>query len=135
MTVFGDEGVIDLEARTWGAVQMGRCLDSLAAVTGRVVEVGCGAGRCIRTIRHNRPDLDACGCDLSAGSIAVARRHDDGVQYETADAATLPYPDGTFDAECALGETCQGGFCATTMPLTVIMDGDKSITASFADPP
>ncbi|HUU82732.1 MAG TPA: class I SAM-dependent methyltransferase [Phycisphaerae bacterium] len=97
-TVFGDEDFVDVQARTWGAVRMRRCLESLAGVKGRVLEVGCGAGRCIRTIRRHRPDLEAFGCDLSARSIDAARRHNDGVEYETADAVALPYEDAAFDA-------------------------------------
>jgi ubiquinone/menaquinone biosynthesis C-methylase UbiE len=96
--VFGDQDVIDVGARTWGAVRMRRCLAALTSVTGRVLEVGCGAGRCIRTIRHRRPDLEAFGCDVSERSIEIARQYDDGVRYEAADAAALPYDDGMFDA-------------------------------------
>ena len=97
-TAFGDEDLIDVGARTWGAVRMRRCLDSLAAVTGRVLEVGCGAGRCIRTIRRHRPDLEAFGCDLSGRAIELARRRGDGVRYQTSDAAALSYEDDKFDA-------------------------------------
>lgn len=96
--VFGDGEVIDAHARTWGAVRMRRCLESLEGVSGQVLEVGCGAGRCIRTIRHHRPDLSAFGCDLSERAIEQARRQRDGVEYDTADAMSLPYDDATFDA-------------------------------------
>lgn len=97
-TVFGDQDLIARNRRSWAAVRMRRCLESLADVTGQVLEVGCGAGRCIRTIRHHRPDLAACGCDLSQSAIDAARRHRDGVVYQRADAAELPYADQTFDA-------------------------------------
>ncbi|MCP4249326.1 MAG: class I SAM-dependent methyltransferase [bacterium] len=96
--VFGDGDVVDLNRRDWGAVRMGRCLASLADVRGRVLEIGCGAGRCIRTIHRHRPDLEAFGCDLSARSIEAARRYGGGIAYETADATALPYPDRSFDA-------------------------------------
>ncbi len=77
--VFGNEHVIDIGAREWGAVRMRRCLESLAAIRGRILEIGCGAGRCIRTIRRYRGDLEAWGCDLSEPAIATARGHVDGV--------------------------------------------------------
>ncbi len=96
--VFGDGDVVDLNRRDWGAVRMRRCLASLADVRGRVLEIGCGAGRCIRTIHRHRPDLEAVGCDLSARSIEAARRYGGGIAYETADATALPYNDASFDA-------------------------------------
>ena len=96
--VFGDQEVIDIRQRTWGAVRMRRCLASLEGVAGQVLEVGCGAGRCIRIIAHHCPDLTAHGCDLSEPAISRARQHHDGVHYRTADAGTLPYDHGTFDA-------------------------------------
>jgi len=96
--IFGDEAIIDPRGPSWASVRMRRCLASLAEVRGQVLEVGCGAGRCIRTIRHQRPDLAAFGCDLSDRAIETARGHRDGVRYEVADALDLPYEDGRFDA-------------------------------------
>ncbi len=77
---------------------MRRCLESLEGVSGGVLEIGCGAGRCIRTIAHHRPDLSAFGCDISEAAIHRARRHCDRVQYRTGNAADLPYESATFDA-------------------------------------
>ena len=96
--VFGDEDVIDVGQPSWGAVRMRRCLASLEGVTGSVLEIGCGAGRCIRTVARHRLDLTAHGCDLSQAAVTRARQHDDGVQYRTADATALPYEDRTFEA-------------------------------------
>ncbi|MCH7701728.1 MAG: class I SAM-dependent methyltransferase [Planctomycetes bacterium] len=96
--IFGNEGIIDIGAHNWGAVRMGRCLESLIDVRGRVLEIGCGAGRCIRTIRHHRPDLEAWACDLSKPAIGTARAHGDGVRYAVSNAEGLPYPTGAFDA-------------------------------------
>lgn len=39
------------------------------------------AGRCIRTIGHYRPDLDAWVCDLFEPAIATAQGHGDAVRY------------------------------------------------------
>jgi SAM-dependent methyltransferase len=96
--VFGDEGIVDLDSPTWGAIRMRRCLAALVDVRGHVLEVGCGAGRCIRTVHAHRPDLKAYGCDISETSLALADEHRDGIRYDFANAATLPYPADYFDA-------------------------------------
>ncbi len=77
---------------------MRRCLESLTTVRGRILEVGCGAGRCIRTIGHYRPDLAAWGCDLPESAIGTARAHGDGVRSAVANAEGMPYPTAAFDA-------------------------------------
>jgi SAM-dependent methyltransferase len=59
----------------------------LAGVDGgeRVLDVGCGNGAYLRALRGRR--VDALGCDLSLGMLAVARGHQPVVN---ADATALP---------------------------------------------
>ncbi len=96
--VFGDQDIIDTSAHSWCAVRMQRCLDSLADIRGSVLEVGCGAGRCIRTVARHRSDLTCFGCDIAERAIQSACSHADGVTYQQADANRLPYDDNTFAA-------------------------------------
>lgn len=97
-TIFGDQERIDVSAADWSAVRIRRCLEALQRVSGRVLEIGCGAGRCIRTVKSRRPDLECHGCDVGRAAIERARGYDDAVIYDVADATRLPYPDGHFDA-------------------------------------
>jgi ubiquinone/menaquinone biosynthesis C-methylase UbiE len=100
--IFGDQVLIDISRHSWSALRMQRCLRSLNEIRGAVLEVGCGAGRCIRTVAHHRPDLACHGCDISQKAIEVARAHNDGICYDLADAHRLPYADAQFDAVMVL---------------------------------
>lgn len=65
---------------------------------GSVLEVGAGTGRHLQHVRH-RFDRYVM-TDLSADMLALARyRYRDcaGLQFETADATNLSYPDASFD--------------------------------------
>lgn len=68
----------------------------------RVLDVGCGAGFLANQLA--RDGFAVCGIDASAESLAVASDHDETgrVEYQRADALALPYPDGAFDAVCAM---------------------------------
>ncbi len=73
-------------------------LEALSEVRGKILEVGCGAGRFIRTIKRLRPDFVASGCDKSREAIDHARRHNTDIDFALGDAEDLPYPSATFDA-------------------------------------
>src|SRR5439155_11134427 len=47
------------------ALRLERCLEAIAHERGKLLEVGCGAGRYTRAFLHYRPDLEVCGCDIS----------------------------------------------------------------------
>lgn len=47
----------------------GIVLDTLAAVSGAVVDVGCGNGRYLRRLRGERPDLLTVGVDVAEGIL------------------------------------------------------------------
>ena len=100
----------DYEAKTWGghevrvspkylgALRLKYCLDDLRAVSGSVLEVGCGAGGMARAIKAYRPDLEVYGCDLSERSIRAAQADPDGVTFDLGDAYELPYENDSFQA-------------------------------------
>ncbi|HYO97542.1 MAG TPA: class I SAM-dependent methyltransferase, partial [Polyangiaceae bacterium] len=68
----------------------------------QVLDVGCGAGFLANQLA--RDGYSVVGLDASPDSLVVARRHDETqtVRYEAGDALALPYPDGSFDAVCAM---------------------------------
>jgi trans-aconitate methyltransferase len=74
----------------------------LAALHGvpapaRVLDLGTGTGRAARVLAERWPDAEVVGADASAGMLEQARRLGGRVRYEAADAASLPYPDASFE--------------------------------------
>jgi 2-polyprenyl-6-hydroxyphenyl methylase/3-demethylubiquinone-9 3-methyltransferase len=67
-----------------------------------VLDLGCGAGYLTNFLAERGHRVT--GLDTSAEALAVARRHDSthSVDYLVGDACALPFPDGRFDAVCAM---------------------------------
>jgi len=67
-----------------------------------VLDVGCGAGFLSNTLAQQGHRLT--GIDLSPKSLEVAKAYDQTqtVQYQTADACSLPFKDAQFEAVCAM---------------------------------
>lgn len=66
-----------------------------AAISGRVLDVGCGTGRFLGALPADV--YQRYGVDLSAGMIRVALRRDLTLQCCVASATALPYADESFD--------------------------------------
>lgn len=64
------------------------------------LDVGCGVGAFHPFMRDVFRRL--CGTDVSAASIAQARRSNPSVDYEAYDGKILPYADATFDLVTAI---------------------------------
>jgi ubiquinone/menaquinone biosynthesis C-methylase UbiE len=64
------------------------------------LDVGCGVGTFHPFMRGVFRRL--CGADVSAASVAEARRANPDVEYETYDGKVLPYGDATFDLATAI---------------------------------
>jgi SAM-dependent methyltransferase len=80
-----------------GNTALGHALEAIGPRGGRILEVGCGAGRFIRTVAALRPDLEPHGLDLGPRSVRLAAGYRDGVAYTLASATALPYQDQTFE--------------------------------------
>lgn len=73
----------------------------------RVLDVACGTGSVARRAAHRvGPSGRVVGLDLNEGMLAVARRVSGpsrpAIEWRQGDAASLPFPDGSFDVV-----TCQ----------------------------
>ena len=68
--------------------------------SGCVLDVGCGNGRDVGVFADL--GFDAIGIDLSADEIGYARAARPDCKFEVADAAALPFDDGTFGAAFAI---------------------------------
>jgi SAM-dependent methyltransferase len=64
----------------------------------RLLELGCGAGKFLGTLRRDFPDVTLCGVDASQVAIERARRTHPGVQFEVRCASDPGFPDASFDA-------------------------------------
>jgi SAM-dependent methyltransferase len=69
---------------------------------GRVLEVGCGAGRFLRAIRLHRPELDLVGADVSRSALAVLSGASPEIETRCVEGSSLPAADGEFDAVLAM---------------------------------
>jgi len=105
----------DYEAAIWGretirpderSIAGFRLAEALAFLParGRVLEVGCGAGRFLCALEAQRPGLERVGADVSARALAAlaARSPGTSTRLVEAHASALPARDGEFDAVLAL---------------------------------
>jgi len=69
---------------------------------GRLLEVGCGAGRYLRALRELRPELGLVGCDVSRSALASLAASAPGIEVRLASGHDLPAADGEFDAVLAI---------------------------------
>ena len=73
--------------------------------SGRVLDVGCGAGRVTVMLARRRSSVELTGLDLSATMIELAREQGAGtpnVFFRVGDAMRLPYDDGVFDGALSI---------------------------------
>jgi demethylmenaquinone methyltransferase / 2-methoxy-6-polyprenyl-1,4-benzoquinol methylase len=77
-----------------------RAADLAALSPGdRALDVATGTGDlAIELARRVGPDGEVVGSDFSAGMLELARRKDDRVRWELANAMALPYQDDAFSA-------------------------------------
>lgn len=85
--------------RSWAVTPL---LDAAHVRTGhRILDVGTGTGT-VAAEAHAR-GVDVVGVDFSDAMLAEARRAVPGVEFHSAPADRLPYPDESFDAVVANG--------------------------------
>jgi len=99
-----DKGVWEREYARRGTI-WGRSAHELPAIpTGsRVLELGCGNGKTTRSLV--RKGLRVTAVDFSPCAVSLSRKHSvAGVEEDlaTADAVSLPFRDGSFDAVSAV---------------------------------
>jgi SAM-dependent methyltransferase len=79
----------------WGFAR--EAVELLAPQAGeRILDIGCGTGQLTREIANSGAHVT--GIDRSPEMIAGARRNFPDVEFAAADAVTLPFQNGSFDA-------------------------------------
>lgn len=103
----------DYESAIWGAddvqpgewsiagYRLGEALLHLP-LEGRVLEVGCGAGRFLRALGRSRPGLRLVGADLSRNALRVLAERCQEIETRLVEGPSLPAADREFDAVLAL---------------------------------
>ncbi len=89
-------GDLDPSRRDLSALRLVRALEILPRDVGRILEVGCGAGRYIRFFRGMYQAACIVGCDISFTAIREAAGAGGG-RFLVADATRLPFEDACFD--------------------------------------
>ncbi len=82
--------------------QFEAALDAVSPSPCRVLDLGTGTGAAAFVLAHRFPDAEIVGVDLSEGMLEQARRKVPPelarrIRFEQADAASLPFRDGSFD--------------------------------------
>jgi SAM-dependent methyltransferase len=106
-------GGFDYEAGLWGeevlrpgerSIAGYRLAEALVHLPerGRLLEVGCGAGRYLRALRALRPELALVGADLSRAALARLAALAPGVERRLVTGEALPAADAEFDAVLAI---------------------------------
>lgn len=106
-------GGFDYEVALWGAETVcpgewsiaGYRLDEALVHLprrGRVLELGCGAGRFLRALRLLVPELELVGADVSRLALGTLSELSPGIEGRLVEGASLPAASGEFDAVLAL---------------------------------
>jgi len=95
--IMGIGGIVSLNDYDPVAFRLKRCLEGLGTCSGKVLEIGCGAGRMLKNLKHYCPGIEVYGCDISRNAILKASRDVTEGRFTVADAQNLPYGDGSFD--------------------------------------
>jgi malonyl-CoA O-methyltransferase len=91
------------DLRSEGAFEsLERALEAIRTPPTRVLDLGTGTGLAAFALARRFPDAEVVGVDVSPRMIEEARRNTppelaDRVRFERADAAQLPYADGSFE--------------------------------------
>jgi SAM-dependent methyltransferase len=99
----------DYDAASWGRDRLRpgehsiagfRLAEALVHVPrrGRVLEVGCGAGRYLRALRELRPELELVGCDVSRSALAQLTASAPEIETRLVCGDGIPAAAAEFDA-------------------------------------
>lgn len=91
---------VTLSPFSFQSLKLKWCLRGLADVSGKLLDIGCGAGGLTKAIKREKPDLAVYGIDKDRQSIKRARLEAGGVKFKLGDAYNLPFPKSFFDGVC-----------------------------------
>jgi SAM-dependent methyltransferase len=84
---------VDLSEKSLPALKARFLVDHVPEA-GRVMEIGCGGGKLLRTLKQHRPGLELFGCDIRS-----PREAPEGFAFRAVSTSgKLPFDDGALDA-------------------------------------
>ncbi|MBS0625411.1 MAG: 3-demethylubiquinone-9 3-O-methyltransferase [Verrucomicrobia bacterium] len=88
--------------RAENAIRIPWILEKIGSKPAQVLDIGCGAGFLANALASSGHSVT--GIDLSEPSLEIAKRFASrkAPKYIRANAYSLPFPDGSFDAVCAM---------------------------------
>jgi ubiquinone/menaquinone biosynthesis C-methylase UbiE len=88
----------------------------------RILDIACGTGALERLLLTRWPSLHIVGTDLSPGMLrqAAAKKEDADASWVLAEAARLPFADGSFDYA-----VCANSFHYFRRPLTALQEAHR----------
>lgn len=106
---YNDKRAIGNRAEQLAMDRFDRCLARMAAECpgGKVLDLGCGDGARAETLARQRgPTTEVIGIDLPDNGLEASWREIESdqpnVRFQTADAAALPFPTGSFQLVMAI---------------------------------
>lgn len=95
--LWGDHKVT-LSPFSFQSLKLKWCLDGLGKVSGKILDVGCGAGGLTKAIKEKRADLEVYGIDNNQQAIKMAKVKAQKVNFKLSDAHKIDYGNYYFDA-------------------------------------
>lgn len=96
--------------------------------SARILDIGCGDGTLIRTIKARWPDVDATGIDLLSDRIEEARSTEPVATFVVGSADALPFDDDSFDVLSAI--TLMSSIPSEEMEAAVAREIDRVLRPS-----
>lgn len=93
-------GITSPDERNFAGLRIKWCMDMLGELSGKVLEIGCGAGRYIRALKTYNPEIAAYGGDIQYEALADAKSHRADISYAQFDACKFPFGKEIFDLVC-----------------------------------
>jgi phosphatidylethanolamine/phosphatidyl-N-methylethanolamine N-methyltransferase len=93
--------IVQLSDKNLVASRLNRFLEGIKKKTGLFLEIGCGGGHFVQSVKKYRADLKVTGLDISQHAILAAKKvnmyHKLSIQYVIADGISLPFKKETVD--------------------------------------
>ena len=81
-----------------GYLRLKYCLDALCDTNGKILEVGCGGGGFVASVKNYRHDLKVFAVDVNKKAIISGSTKYKDIHFKTGNAYALPYRKSYFDA-------------------------------------